>query len=48
MGLGLIAIAGCAGYIAYMRNKYEGMGYYAALDSDGKEVYVKKTSKWDY
>lgn len=24
MGLGLIAIAGCAGYIAYMRSVYEG------------------------
>lgn len=48
MGLGLIAIVGCAGYIAYMRKKYEGMGYYPAVDSEGKEVFVKKTSKWDY
>lgn len=48
MGLGLIAIVGCASYIAYMRKKYEGMGYYPAVDSEGKEVFVKKTSKWDY
>lgn len=47
MGLGLIAIAGCAGYIAYMRNKYKDLGYYPAVDSEGKETFVKKTSKWD-
>ncbi|XP_057672685.1 small integral membrane protein 8 [Diorhabda carinulata] len=47
MGLGLMAIAGCAGYIAYMRSKYEGMGYYGALKEDGTEHFEKKKSKWD-
>nr|CAI5818557.1 unnamed protein product [Callosobruchus analis] len=47
MGLGLVAIAGCAGYIAYMRSKYEEMGYYAAVKADGTEQFVKKKSKWD-
>ncbi|XP_012284114.1 small integral membrane protein 8 [Orussus abietinus] len=46
MGLGIIAITGCAGYILYMRSKYEGMGYYSAIDSDGHETFKKKTSKW--
>ncbi|CAH1971635.1 unnamed protein product [Acanthoscelides obtectus] len=47
MGLGLIAIAGCAGYIAYMRSKYEELGYYAAVKPDGTEEFMKKKSKWD-
>ncbi|VEN34331.1 unnamed protein product [Callosobruchus maculatus] len=47
MGLGLVAIAGCAGYIAYMRSKYEKLGYYAAVKADGTEQFVKKKSKWD-
>lgn len=47
MGFGLVAMSVCVGYIAYMRHKYEGMGYYSALEEDGKEVYVQKKSKWD-
>nr|CAH7767602.1 unnamed protein product [Callosobruchus chinensis] len=47
MGLGLVAIAGCAGYIAYMRSKYEEQGYYAAVKEDGTEQFEKKKSKWD-
>ncbi|BET01682.1 unnamed protein product [Nesidiocoris tenuis] len=47
MGLGLIAIVGCAGYIAYMRKKYQDMGYYPAVNSEGKEVFLERKSKWD-
>ncbi|CAG9831248.1 unnamed protein product [Diabrotica balteata] len=47
MGIGLVAIAGCAGYIAYMRSKYEGMGYYGAVKEDGTEHFEKKSSKWN-
>lgn len=47
MGLGLVAIVGCASYIAYMRSKYENLGYYAAIDKDGVEHFTKKKSKWD-
>ncbi|KAJ8920879.1 hypothetical protein NQ315_015672 [Exocentrus adspersus] len=47
MGLGLLAITGCAGYIAYMRSKYEGLGYYGAVKEDGTEEFVKRKSKWD-
>ncbi|KAJ8970682.1 hypothetical protein NQ317_012364 [Molorchus minor] len=47
MAIGLIAITGCAGYIAYMRSKYEGLGYYGAVKEDGTEEFVKRKSKWD-
>ncbi|KAJ8970865.1 hypothetical protein NQ314_000990 [Rhamnusium bicolor] len=47
MGLGLVAIAGCVGYIAYMRSKYEGLGYYGAVREDGTEEFLKRKSKWD-
>ncbi|CAG9865270.1 unnamed protein product [Phyllotreta striolata] len=47
MAVGLVALAGCAGYIAYMRSKYEGLGYYGALKDDGSEHFEKKKSKWD-
>ncbi|XP_060516755.1 small integral membrane protein 8 [Cylas formicarius] len=47
MGFGLIAIVGCAAYIAYMRKKYEGLGYYGAVKEDGSEEFVKKRSRWD-
>jgi len=47
MGMGLLAMCGCLGYIGYMRHKYEGMGYYAAVDQEGKEVYTLRRSKWD-
>lgn len=47
MGIGLIAIVGCAGYIAYMRKTYESLGYYGAVKDDGTEEFVKRKSKWD-
>jgi hypothetical protein len=47
MALGAFAILGCTGYIMYMRKSYEGRGYYAAIDQEGEEYYVKKESKWD-
>ncbi|XP_055546328.1 small integral membrane protein 8 [Wyeomyia smithii] len=47
MGLGLVAIGITFGYIAYMRAKYEGLGYYTAIQEDGKEIFVKKKSKWE-
>lgn len=47
MGLGLIAITTAAGYLAYMRMKYESMGYYSAVKEDGTETFTKRKSKWD-
>ncbi|KAF6212337.1 hypothetical protein GE061_012859 [Apolygus lucorum] len=47
MAMGLVAVIGCTGYIIYMREKYKGMGYYPAVDSEGKEHFIKKKSKWD-
>lgn len=47
MALGLTCFGGVCGYIAYMRYKYESMGYYGAVQSDGTEVYTKRRSKWD-
>lgn len=48
MGLGAIALTFSVCYIAYMRYKYESMGYYTAIDEEGKEVYKVKKSKWDW
>lgn len=47
MGIGLVGITISLGYIAYMRSKYEGMGYYSAVKEDGTEIFKKKQSKWD-
>ncbi|CAG9804504.1 unnamed protein product [Chironomus riparius] len=47
MSIGLISITGVFGYIAYMRHKYEGLGYYSAVKSDGTEVFEKKKSRWE-
>ncbi|XP_037818899.1 small integral membrane protein 8 [Lucilia sericata] len=47
MGVGLACITGVFGYITYMRWKYESLGYYTAVSDDGKEVFIKKESKWD-
>lgn len=47
MTLGLAAMGICVGYIAYMRMKYENMGYYAAVNKDGEESFLQKKSKWD-
>jgi hypothetical protein len=47
MGIGLISITSVFGYIAYMRYKYEDLGYYSAVKSDGTEVFEKKKSRWE-
>ncbi|EDV97921.1 small integral membrane protein 8 [Drosophila grimshawi] len=47
MGLGLAAVAGVFGYIAYMRHKYQALGYYVAVKEDGREEFVKKKSNWE-
>ncbi len=47
MALGLIAIAGCSGYLAYMKTKYEKMGYYVAVREDGSQQLHTKKSRWD-
>ncbi|CAH0557336.1 unnamed protein product [Brassicogethes aeneus] len=47
MGLGLIALATCTGYIAYMRYQHEQQGYYTVVKDDGTETFLKKKSKWD-
>ncbi|KAJ8708038.1 hypothetical protein PYW08_010404 [Mythimna loreyi] len=47
MGFGLTCFGMAIGYIAYMKAKYESMGYYVSLDQDGQEYFEKKKSKWD-
>lgn len=47
MGLGLVVLAGCMGYITYMRSKYDSLGYYSAIQQDGQEQFIKRKSKWD-
>lgn len=47
MTIGAACFTFALGYMAYMRTKYESMGYYAAVDKDGKELFEKKKSKWD-
>ncbi|KAL7734300.1 hypothetical protein ACLKA6_010639 [Drosophila palustris] len=47
MGIGLVAFAGVFGYIAYMRHKYEDLGYYVAVKEDGREEFIKKKSNWE-
>ncbi|KAH8367643.1 hypothetical protein KR084_000850 [Drosophila pseudotakahashii] len=47
MGLGLTALAGVFGYIAYMRYKYESLGYYVAVQENGQEKFIKKKSNWE-
>lgn len=47
MTVGLTCFGLCLGYIAYMRSKYESMGYYSAITEDGTELFEKKKSKWD-
>lgn len=47
MGFGLIALGGTIGYIAWMRHKYEALGYYVAVQNDGTEIFTKKKSKWE-
>lgn len=47
MGIGLAAITGVFGYIAYMRHKYKDLGYYVAVQADGREQFVKNKSNWE-
>jgi len=47
MVIGTVCFAGVLGYITYMRSKYEGQGYYAAVQEDGSKIYTKKKSKWN-
>ncbi|KAG5680731.1 hypothetical protein PVAND_010221 [Polypedilum vanderplanki] len=47
MSIGLVAITGVFGYIAYMRSKYDDLGYYSAYKNDGTEVFEKKKSRWE-
>lgn len=47
MAIGLVCFTSAIGYITYMRSKYESQGYYAAMKSDGTEVFTKRQSKWD-
>lgn len=47
MAIGVTCFGFTIAYIAYMRHKYESMGYYSAVGEDGKEVFEKKKSKWD-
>lgn len=47
MGVGLVCFASVLGYIAYMRAKYDSLGYYSAVQQDGTEVFTKKKSKWE-
>jgi hypothetical protein len=42
MGLGLAAFTGCLAYITYMRSKYDALGYYPAIQDDGREEFVKR------
>ena len=47
MAIGLIAIIGCTGYLAYMKTKYENMGNYVAIREDGTQQLHTKKSRWD-
>lgn len=47
MAIGLVSITSVFGYIAWMRYKYESLGYYTAIKDDGTEVFVKKKSRWE-
>lgn len=47
MSIGLTCFGLALGYITYMRQKYESMGYYSAINEEGKETFEKRKSKWD-
>ncbi|EDV41266.1 uncharacterized protein Dana_GF23505 [Drosophila ananassae] len=47
MAIGLTAVTGVFGYIAYMRYKYESLGYYVAVQENGREQFIKKKSNWE-
>jgi hypothetical protein len=46
MALGLVGITISVGYLAYMRHKYEQMGLYTAVDSEGQQTLHKRESRW--
>lgn len=47
MSIGIVAFTFVVGYISWMRAKYEGMGYYVAVQEDGTEHFTKRKSKWE-
>lgn len=49
MGIGLVAITGCVGFLAYMNAMAENKrdAVYFAVNEDGSESLRLKTSKWD-
>lgn len=47
MGIGLVGISFVFGYIAWMRSKYEALGYTTSIKDDGTEVFEKRKSRWD-
>lgn len=49
MAAGLLAISGCAGYLAYLNATVRNAGpdKYIALNEDGTEYLLEKKSKWD-
>jgi len=46
MGIGLIAITGCFGYLAWMRNNHKQRNLYTALDENEQLIVREKTSRW--
>ncbi|KAK7863743.1 hypothetical protein R5R35_011146 [Gryllus longicercus] len=47
MAIGVACLGISVGYIYYMRQKYEKLGYYAAVGAEDKDVFLKRDSKWD-
>lgn len=47
MGIGIVSITSVFAYIAWMRYKYEDLGYYSAVKEDGTEVFEKRKSRWE-
>ncbi|CAL1585290.1 unnamed protein product [Knipowitschia caucasica] len=48
MGLGLLSITLCVGYLGYMHaTKENQQQLYEAIDSEGERSMRRKTSKWD-
>jgi len=47
MGLGVVAITGCIGYLAWMKNQHRSQGLYTAMDDQDQLYLAKKKSKWD-
>lgn len=47
MAIGVVSITSVFGYIFWMRQKYESLGYTIAVKDDGQEVFEKKKSRWE-